>query len=576
MSEQKTKELPYGVSDFKTIREQNLYFVDKSQYIVSIEKQPRFLLLIRPRRFGKSLFLSMLTAYYDASECENFDRLFGDLWIGQHPTPLHNSFQVLNLDFSMVSGNIDNLKDSFEEHCNIQLWDFMQRYSHCYSESFRNEYASVKSALGRIAMLAIEAKRQRYHLFLIIDEYDNFTNIVLNEQGKGRYHDLTHASGFYRDAFKRFKGTFERVLMMGVSPVTVDDLSSGYNISTNISTLPEFNAMLGFTETEVRTMVDYYKAAGAIKAETSDLMAEMKPWYDNYCFSRKSYELHDDKMFNSDMVLYYLHSYIINQDYPESMLDANTRTDYAKMKRLVNLGTLDNDHKTIISEIAMGKPILTDVALSFPAEQIPMNDKFPSLLFYYGMLTITGVSGSRVVLGIPNNNVRKQYYEYILDNYQSENPVSVNELADGFDDMAIRGDARPALEFIAKAYKHQSSVRNAIEGERGIQNYLMAYLGLCNYYLTSPEMELNHGYCDFFLMPRLSVYKMVAHSYIIELKYLSAKDFDARHEAQWAEAVEQIHRYADSPRVTELSHATKLHLIVMQYRAWDMVRMEEV
>ena len=199
---------------------------------------------------------------------------------------------------------------------------------------------------------------------------------------------------------------------------------------------------------------------------------------------------------------------------------------------------------------------------------------FPSLLFYYGMLTITGTRGSRLILGIPNNNVRKQYYSYLLENYEQAG-VNISNLRDAFDAMAFDGQWREALQYMADCYKNQSSVRDSIEGERNIQGFFLAYLNLNDYYLTAPEVEVQHGYCDFFLLPNLTHYKS-EHSYILEVKYLPKKDFEARSEAQWAEAVEQIKGYAAAPRVEVLRQGTRLHRIVMQFCGWELVRMEEV
>jgi hypothetical protein len=191
------------------------------------------------------------------------------------------------------------------------------------------------------------------------------------------------------------------------------------------------------------------------------------------------------------------------------------------------------------------------------------------------MLTITGTRGSRLILSIPNNNVRKQYYEYMLEEYQASRHLDLNDLLNAFDSMAFNGNWRPAMEFISEAYKNNSSVRSAIEGERNIQGFFTAYLSINSYYLLSPEVELNHGYCDMFLLPNLR-YPETAHSYIIELKYLSVKDYDSQADKQWNEAVEQIHGYAKGEKVFQLSHGTKLHLLIIQFKGWEVVRMEEI
>lgn len=587
--EQQVKLLPYGVADFATVIEQNLYYVDKTMFIPELEKQPRNLFFIRPRRFGKSIFLSMLYSYYDCTQSHKFQSLFGNLWIGQHPTPLQGKYQVLFLDFSQITGNIDKLETKFNSYLSINLDAFVRQYSEYYQAEME-EILAQEDFEEKMELIFKAAKAHQYHLYLIIDEYDNFTNVILNERGEKIYHAITHADGFYRDVFKKFKGNFERIFMMGVSPVTLDDVTSGFNIGWNISIKPEFDEMLGFSTTDVVEMFTYYKKHGSIPAD-SDIDAivnDMKPWYDNYCFAKQALKK-KTRMFNCDMVLYYLRNYMDAGCPPEEMIDPNTRTDYGKMKKLLQFDKLDGERKGIIRKIAEEEQIVTQLYESFSAYQIPKAEIFPSLLFYYGMLTIKGTRGSKLILGIPNNNVRKQYYGYLEEEYQAKAYVDVNQLTDYYYDMAYDGKWEEGLRFMADAYAKVSSVRDGIEAERNLQGFFMAYLNLNDYYITAPELELNHGYCDFFLLPDLTHYAS-QHSYILELKVLSKKDFSAivegeltedgkpmtKAEKQWREAVEQIHRYAEAPRVEALRQGTKLHLIIMQFEGWELKRMEEV
>ena len=587
--EQQVKLVPYGVADFATVIEQNLYYVDKTMFIPELEKQPRNLFFIRPRRFGKSIFLSMLYSYYDCTQSHKFQSLFGNLWIGQHPTPLQGKYQVLFLDFSQITGNIDKLETKFNSYLSINLDAFVRQYSEYYQAEME-EILAQEDFEEKMELIFKAAKAHQYHLYLIIDEYDNFTNVILNERGENVYHAITHADGFYRDVFKKFKGNFERIFMMGVSPVTLDDVTSGFNIGWNISIKPEFDEMLGFSTTDVVEMFTYYKEHGSIPAD-SDIDAivnDMKPWYDNYCFAKQTLKK-KTRMFNCDMVLYYLRNYMDDGCSPRQMIDPNTRTDYGKMKKLLQFDKLDGERKGIIRKIAEEEQIVTQLYESFSAYQIPKAEIFPSLLFYYGMLTIKGTRGSKLILGIPNNNVRKQYYGYLEEEYQAKAYVDVNQLTDYYYDMAYDGKWEEGLRFMADAYAKVSSVRDGIEAERNLQGFFMAYLNLNDYYITAPELELNHGYCDFFLLPDLTHYAS-QHSYILELKVLSKKDFSAivegeftedgkpmtKAEKQWREAVDQIHRYAEAPRVEALRQGTKLHLIIMQFEGWELKRMEEV
>lgn len=568
------KEIPYGIANFVEVAEQNMYYVDKTMYLPLLEKQPRNLFFIRPRRFGKSIFLSMLRAYYDIAQKEKFQKRFGNLWIGSRPTPLQGKFQVVYLDFSRASGGSGSLEENFNNYCGMVMDLFGKVYEPYYFPGFAQKMEEQPDFVSKLNYLNLHAAESGMKLYLIIDEYDNFTNIVLNEQGKDIYHALTHASGFYREIFKKFKGMFERIFMTGVSPVTLDDLTSGFNIGWNLSVKPEFNQMLGFSEEDVRQMLQYYKDAGRHNGDVEAMIADMKPWYDNYCFAKDSLDS-DPKMFNCDMVLYYLRNYIDGGKAPEQMIDPNTRTDYNKMKKLIQLDRLDGDRKGVLRRITEEGRIVADLVTSFPARDIIKPEIFPSLLFYYGMLTIVGTDGQRPVLGIPNNNVRKQYYDFMLEEYQEKHSINLERLMDQFDAMAYKGEWSSGLEFIARAYKENSAVRSAIEGERNLQGFFTAYLSICNYYLVAPEMELNHGFCDLFLMANLTHYA-VAHSYIIELKYLAVKDSDSKAEAQWQDAVNQIRLYAAAPRVERLRQGTQLHCIIMQFRGCELERAEEV
>uniref|UniRef100_UPI004025A853 ATP-binding protein n=1 Tax=Segatella hominis TaxID=2518605 RepID=UPI004025A853 len=577
------KRIPYGVSDFVDIIKRNQYYVDKTMYIPKLEEEADSLFFIRPRRFGKSLLLSMMCAYYDINQSDRFEELFGKLWIGSHPTPYRGKFQVLFLDFSKIGGDIKDLKENFNNYCNIRLDNFIERYKRAYRPEIVEKIKSAPTAVDKLNMIDTEAKDANMQLYLIIDEYDNFTNVVLNEHGEKVYWALTHARGFYREIFKVFKGMFTRIFMTGVSPVTLDDLTSGFNIGWHISTKPAFNQMLGFSTEDVREMFEYFKSAGKVRpdCDVESVIAEMKPWYDNYCFSEDALRT-QSRVFNCDMVLYYLRNYIETGESPRQMIDPNTKTDYNKMKKLLQLDKLDGNRKGVIYEIAEQGEIISNLETTFPAETLTNPKMFVSLLFYYGMLTIKGTRGSRLILGIPNNNVRKQYYEYLLEQYEEKASLDTNQLEDYFYDMAYDGKWHDALQFLADSYAKVSSVRDGIEAERNIQGFFMAYLNLNAYYMTAPELELNHGYCDFFLLPDLTHYAS-KHCYILELKLIPKKEkgmsqetYEAAIKKQWDDAIEQIKHYAEAPRVEALRQGTQLHKIIMQFDGWKLFRMDEV
>ncbi len=545
------KRLPYGVADYTWIKSQNRYCADKTMFIPKMEEAGDFLYLIRPRRFGKSVFLTMLQAYYDIEKKDSFHTTFKDTWIESHPTEGLGQYQVLYFDFSRAVAGQGSLEENFNAYCCTILDDFIQKYATYYDESFNiKEYLSFTSASYKLNALNTYSKRKGTQLYLIIDEYDNFTNNILSEEGEAVYHSLTHAQGFYRDFFKLFKGMFQRIMMMGVSPVTVNDLNSGYNIGTNLSMDPMFNMMLGFSENEVREMIEYYREVGLIKVPTDQLITDMKPWYDNYCFAKDSL-VTDPKMFNSDMVIYYLRHFIRFGKAPDEMVDPNTMTDYAKMKKIIFLDKLQGDRKSVLKEIINQGYIWAELRESFPAEDLVDPDLFPSLLYYYGMLTIIGKRGRRVKLGIPNENVRRQYYGYVLDEYNT------------------------AIEYIAEGYKNCTSIHSSIQAERNLQGFIAAYLNHSGYYYIIQEMELNGGYCDLTMIPDLTRFPEVAHAYLLELKYLKSGDTDKEGMKALEEAKAQLDQYTQDTRLPKLMSGKPIHKIAIIYKGNDLWRVEE-
>ena len=571
------KRIPYGISSFKQVREEGLYLVDKSMFFEQLELAGNFFYIVRPRRFGKSLFLNMLEAYYDINEKDNFDKLFAGLYVADHPTGNRNKYLVMHLDFSQIQGDVDLIAENLNIYLTNQCNLFALKYKQFYPAELTQLLQQATTVSSNLNLIGNLSRQLGIRLYLIVDEYDNFTNDVLNTKGQQAYHELTHGTGIYRELFKKFKPVFDRIIMLGVSPITLDDLTSGYNIALNITMDPRFNQMLGFSEDDVRQMIRYYKEVGAIKPEVTEdsIIADMKPWYDNYCFAKACFDK-EPSMFNSDMVCYYLSNLIGLGQRPDEIVDPNTMSDYGKMKRLIEIDQLEGDRLNVIHDIAEHGFIYGQIVSHFPAERMMEFGNFVSLLYYYGMLTIGGVRGESLKLVIPNNNVRIQYYHYMLDEYQTINALPISDLRNAFDGAALDGDWQPLISFICKAYHDPTAVRQLIEGERNLQGFMNAYLTLTNYYLVAPEMEFSHGYCDFFLLPNYAVYPMVRHSYILELKYLKADATDAEADRQWSEAREQIKTYAADKKLQSMLHGTQLHPIVVQIKGYDLVRFEEI
>ena len=570
--------IPYGISDFKRIRNEGFYYVDKTRHLARMEERDSFIFFARPRRFGKSLFISMLESYYDLNQKKDFEKLFGGLWLGDHPTENRNRFMVLKLDFSKVGGTGKELEKSFEDHISAALDEFMFRYARNFDAAFQASFAQ-KSTERKFAAVTARSRTIGIPLYLIIDEYDNFTNQMIRATGVSDYREITHGAGFYRNWFKKFKGDFDRIFMTGVSPVTMDDLTSGFNIAANLTLDADFNAALGFTEEEVVKMYSDFKGSGKFtQGDPAEFVAEIKPWYDGYCFADRVVD--KESVFNADMTLYHLKNLVATGEHPKNMVDVNIRTDYDKLKTISDLQRvvfkMDPVEALPMTEqtVATGG-VQFPLVESFPAETIIKPENFRSLFFYYGLLSIKGKSRGEPVFGVPNACVERQIYGYLRSRYflPGKSFLDWNEAALAF---AYDGKWREFFELVSKNFAETTPIRGGISGEIRLQGYFQCEMGHLSQFIACPELELSHGNCDFFLFPERTYYGDVPHSYIVEFKHVKKGAKKAELEAQRKEGIDQLRRYAADKKVPALARGTTLHLILVQYRGPKMANCELV
>ena len=577
----KRKRIPYGMMNFIDVREDDCYYVDKTHYIPLIENANKYFFYIRPRRFGKSLTISMLHHYYNILEADKFEKWYGDLYIGKHPTPERNSYLIIYLNFAVVNAELNSYRQSLDAHCNTEFNFFCDVYAQYLPEGIKEEMNKKKGAVEQLDYLYKECVKTNQQIYLFIDEYDHFTNKILSEPScLEDYKSETHGTGYLRSFFDTVKAgtysTIKRCFVTGVSPVTMDDLTSGFNIGTNYSLSPEFNEMTGFNEEEVRAMLDYYATTCQFHHSTDELIEAMKPWYDNYCFAEQSYG--STTMYNSNMVLYFVDNYIRNGGYmPRNMVEENIRVDYNKLRMLIRKDKeFAHDASTIQTLVQQGY-ITGELKTGFPAETIAEPDNFISLLFYFGMLTISGTKRGKTLLTIPNQVVREQLYSYLLDTYNEANLRFDNwekgKLASA---MAYRGDWKAYFDYIAECLHRYSSQRDKQKGEAYVHGFTLAMTAQNRFYRPISEQENQEGYADIFMFPLLDIYKDMLHSYIIELKYAKGKDSDEKVEQLRQEAITQANRYAASETVQKAIGTTTLHKIIVVYQGMKMVVCEEV
>ena len=577
----KRKRIPYGMMNFIDVREDDCYYVDKTHYIPLIENANKYFFYIRPRRFGKSLTISMLHHYYNILEADKFEKWYGDLYIGKHPTPERNSYLIIYLNFAVVNAELNSYRQSLDAHCNTEFNFFCDVYAQYLPEGIKEEMNKKKGAVEQLDYLYKECVKTNQQIYLFIDEYDHFTNKILSEPScLEDYKSETHGTGYLRSFFDTVKAgtysTIKRCFVTGVSPVTMDDLTSGFNIGTNYSLSPEFNEMTGFNEEEVRAMLDYYATTCQFHHSTDELIEAMKPWYDNYCFAEKSYG--GTTMYNSNMVLYFVDNYIRNGGYmPRNMVEENIRVDYNKLRMLIRKDKeFAHDASTIQTLVQQGY-VTGELKTGFPAETVAEPDNFTSLLFYFGMLTISGTLEGETKLTIPNQVVREQLYSYLLDTYNEADLRFDNwekgKLASA---MAYRGDWKAYFDYIAECLHRYSSQRDKQKGEAYVHGFTLAMTAQNRFYRPISEQENQEGYADIFMFPLLDIYKDMLHSYIIELKYVKGKDSDEKVEQLRQEAITQANRYAASETVQKAIGTTTLHKIIVVYQGMKMVVCEEV
>lgn len=579
---ERVKRLPYGMTDFERIIREKYYYVDKTDYIEKIEDVSSFFFFVRPRRFGKSLFLNMLAIYYDCNRKEQFEEVFGGLKIGKNPTENRNKYLVLSLNFSSVPSSPEEMVPAFNVYCCDMLAAFVMKYVHLIGDDVLAEVLKrVDEKISATSMLSyvcsmLELKGLK--MYLVLDEYDNFANNVLVNHGEPVYHNYTHGDGFFRTFLKIVKDysktVIERMYITGVSPVTMDDLTSGFNIADNYSSDARFNNMIGFNEAEVREMLEYYQSQGKFTQPVDEIITLMKPWYDNYCFAEDS--LDEPPMYNSDMVLYFTNRLVGFGQAPKDMLDTNIRTDYNKLRHLLKVDKQFGENASVIKEVVEKGYTTGVIADTFPALDIVKTKNFKSLLYYYGMLTISGYEMGELQLRIPNLTVREQLYGYIIDIYKdtADLYIDTDALTERCKHMAYFGEWQPYFEYIADRLNSQSSIRDFIEGEAHVKAFMLAYLGLSNYYIVRPEYESNKGYADLFMQPRLVKLPDMKFSYCIELKYAKRDAPEEKIEQLLEEARTQLKQYATSEWIQQDKGTTKLKCIALVFHGWKLVRVE--
>ena len=519
---------------FPRIRRNGWLYVDKTRYLRPLEDE-RYAFFIRPRRFGKSCWLALLECYYGRHWAGEFEALFGDTDVGRAPTAERGRYVVVRFDFSAFNDKLETLEERFEGYCDIRLRGALERNADLFPDEVRRHILSRPAIDEKLNALFEYVTEQRIPLYLLIDEYDNFANTVLVHRGREAYESFTHGGGFYRNFFAALKagtgeaGGLERLFITGVSPITMDDVTSGFNIGANVTLGPKFNGMLGFTEPEVRGLLELYRDRGAFNQDVDAALDVMREWYNGYRFAKTA----TGDLYNTDMVLYYIKHSIPNEPMPDDLIDTNIRIDYTKLRHLLLVNQrvsaearrLNGNFDLLRHLIGEGE-MEADINLSFPLDELDEPENFLSLLYYFGLLSIRGVSGGAVRLGIPNQTVWRLMYGYLRRAYRDVGVFSVSHhhFSGLVRRMAYRGEWRPALEHIAEALAEQTGIRDYLDGEKVVQAFLAAHFSVVGQFVIHTERELNKGYADLYLEPFVAQYPDIGYGYVVEVKYLKRSE----------------------------------------------------
>ena len=553
------KKIPYGISNFETLCKENYIYVDKTSYIEKIEDMGKYLFFIRPRRFGKSLFVSMLNYYYDINEKNEFDELFKGLWIQSHPTPLKNKYLILKFDFSGIDTDSrkDALKSSFYKTIRIKCKGFIDKYKKelALSKDEQNEFNNQDIAPNLIKFIIEKLQKAKQKIYVLIDEYDHFANNLIAMGEDEIYKDIVRASGFVRGFYEALKtgtgeGVIDRIFITGVSPIMLDDLTSGFNISINITREQMLNEIMGFTEKEVKKVL-LESLGGKIDLEKE--LELLRGYYNGYLFHEKSQE----RVYNSDMVLYYAHKKQIS-GYVDDMVDDNVRTDYGKLRRLAL--SKNGWNRERLEDIIRDEEIGVDEIIKrFSFEMMYSEKYFESLLYYMGLLTIKERVREKFIMMIPNYVIKKIYWEYMMNELEKRSGINVKmlKLVDAMSNMGYEGDFKDFARFLEEDILPMLSNRDLIQfNEKNVKMIMMTLFGLSKIYIASSEMEVEKGYADIVLKKDLRYEEKITWEWLIELKYIKSGSKEAIEKIK-EQGRNQVKRYIRSKNKKKTIHREK-------------------
>jgi hypothetical protein len=566
----------YAQADFATLITENRLYIDRTAYIRTMENESNSnLIFVRPRRFGKSLWLSVLHYYYAIEHKDKFDKLFGNLAIGKNPTPLRNSFMVLRMQFAGIDVETDKSTfNGFRANVMTGITKCMGIYSDYFSPEERAKIEGIDTPANMMQMFLnlYEIKKIPHPLYVLIDEYDQFANELVALDAD-RFQAIFGSTGYVRKVYELMKnaaneGVMNRFFATGVSPLTVDSLTSGFNISTSLGLELEYHDLMGFKRDEVAFIL---QKVGATEEDIPTIVDDLKGWYNGYLFHEEA----EERLYNSDMIMYFASHYERKKKYPRRMLDANIATDYTKVKKIFNIKQQEQEFIPVLKELTREGSVNAQITEFFNLERAFSEDDLISLLFYMGWITIQGESEGRYIFNIPNRVIQELYYQYFIDIVEQETGLNrtMYKIQDVLEQLSKNNNPHPFLDIIKALIDKDLSFRDA-KGfdEKHLKMLMIPYLSLSASHYVKSEEEWQNGYIDVLMLKRPNV--TTKYNFLIELKYIKKgedtkkeKDLIAKVEK---EAREQVQKYLQSDNAQRISNL-KAWLFILVGREWHLV-----
>ena len=546
--------MPYGISNYEELVTENYYYVDKTKYIEKLEELPeKRIMFLRPRKFGKTLFTSVLENYYDKNKIDSFEKLYGNTYIGKNTTKLKNSYCILRFNFSGIDTSTEEATiRGFKKEVASSIEVFINRYNLEFHVNKEDEAENILDNLFK----SFYIQKPQDKIYVIIDEYDHFANELLGfnpEQFRGLVSKNGKVRKWYEILKKGTETVVDRIFITGVAPITLDSLTSGFNIGTDITQDEEFNEMIGFTEEELKEILKNQEIS---LKEQEKIIPIMKENYDGYKFCLKA----KNQIYNSNMCLYFLSRYIRLGEIPDKLIDTNIASDYSKIGKMLDLCNGEN-RLEILRKTVQGEPIVNTIIEKFnPAIEFTENDMI-SMLYYLGYLTISGEDLGKPELTIPNKVMKEIYANYFMQIMEEEANFKIDNTTNNeiLREIAKEGKIDKMVETL-KIYLNNLSNRDLIKfDEKYIKLIFYCIAMNMNIYSTKSEMEVNRNYPDILLVPRDSSkgYKAV----MVEFKYLKKGEV-AKLEDKQKEAKEQIERYSSFEDIKDIQGLRKYTIVV--------------